>query len=601
MDEVQSVGGDGVGEDTGTKRDAALGGSLWQDQGESLADFVRQFTGEQEAHDAVLDENVPEQDEGLDVLGDLEEGDMGELALADPKTTQVLKGVDAWGEDVVAGEPRAQEEMLVAVREEMARGQEETLDAVRQEIAQAYDEIAHKVRTELAREEGERQRVTLDAVHDVAEDLDAARTEAMRLEVEALAQEELRILQDADRPLRERMEEVDYVRARLANAESEIAQLEERAAQRATEAERTLNGLEARGTIGELRQDLDRLQERMAAALARPAQEKTQGALPRNRRAGTLWVAIVGLLLLAAVGVVGVLLPRQMPVLNSDATLLVHIAALYEDAGEDELAVGLLDEAVEAGIADVEVLGRVGGLYRELGEYERAIGVLKQAVKESPRDVELGRALAANYSSLARYDEAIAEHQRMIDLDPSDPWRYARLGHLYVRIEEYDKALAQYEKMREADPQEWWAHHYQGGVYLAMGQYDEAIEKYQAAIELYPEYYWTRLYFGQCFAGKNDFARAEEQYRFAIELDPKEQEAYYYLGEALLAQGAPDDALVAYQQAIELEPEWGVARAGLGKAYLNLGDCDSARTQFSLALALDEDNVEAQEGLAACP
>ena len=472
-----------------------------------------------------------------------------------------------------------------------------TLDDVRElvgeELARVQEDVVRMVQAKPAREQEKRRRALLTAAQAVADSIYDLKVESVRVELEALGEEQKRMLQDRDRPLRELMEDVDYRRERMAKAEQEITEIVAGTTRRVAEAAQRRAELEGSVVVLDLREEVERQKEAVAAVETRLA------SLPKITASGRLglWPTLLALGLVVAVGLAGILLPRQA---GSPPTFLVEMATMYQVSGETEEAIRTLDEAVEAGISDIETLGRVGEVYRLLSEYEKAIAVLKQVVEQEPQEARYRLSLARSYGSAGQHWEAIAQYEALLKINPVNVWYHTEMGHRYKSLKLYDQAIAQYQKMLDIEPNRWQAYHHQGGVYRAMERYDEAIERYQKALRINPDDYWTRVWCGVSYGGKNDYAHAIEQYQAAIEIDPDQSGAYHYLGEIYMAQGHFDQAVESYQQAIEIYDEYTAAYVGLGKAYVALDNCPSAVVQFTKALRLNPNNTEAQRGLEAC-
>ena len=246
--------------------------------------------------------------------------------------------------------------------------------------------------------------------------------------------------------------------------------------------------------LAELQQEVTRQRQDIAdletqlAALSKPNGRWTTGLMP----------TLLALILITAVGVAGILLPRRA---EPGAQLLVEIASLYQAAGETEDAIRVLDEAVDVGIRDAETLGRAGKMYRLLRQFEKAVSVLEEVVEKEPENEEYRLSLAQSYGGNGQHQEAIAQYEALIERDPANVWYYAEMGHRYKSLGDYDQALIQYRKMLEVDPAGWRAYHYQAEVLRALEKGDEAIAQYQRALEIYPDYYWSWLNCGlrACF------------------------------------------------------------------------------------------------------
>ena len=410
-------------------------------------------------------------------------------------------------------------------------------------------------------------------------------------ELHVLNEEERHTLQNSDMPLRERVELLDFIRERRTRVEQQIAEMEASVAQRIAETDLVLAELEGRSVVASLREELERQKEQMRELRI----ANSEWAKGKGRGLG-LWPVLLALLLLA-VGVAGILLPRQT---DPAPTFLVEMATLYQASGETEEAIRVLDEAVEAGIRDAETLGRVGQTYYALEEYQKAIGVLAQAVEKAPQNEDIYLALARSYSEAGQHEQAIAQYERLIEISPGS-WRYYfEMGQQYEALQAYDQALAQYRKSAEVAPERVEGYVFQGNLWRNLERYDEAIEQYQRALEINPNMWWVRSVLGQSYAGLQDWDRAVEQFRAAVELAPDNPSPYLEMGKVWRAQGEHEEALSWYQDALDVQPDHVPTLLEMGDTYVEIEDCEQAVLQFLRVLEIQPNNKVAQDGLKAC-
>jgi tetratricopeptide (TPR) repeat protein len=475
------------------------------------------------------------------------------------------------------------------VRQEIARAETEARNALQGEIEQVRQVAAREARTEAAEEAYSERRDELDNVLDVRKSWYATQTELLRLEIEASRQDIQAIYTNDEISIRERGALFEELLARLDKAKQRLEQVSAHAVDRAGEAQAAVVELQAIDMAAELRQEMRRQGELVHKLLA--SDRAAQGP--------DLVTVLLALLLITAVGVAGILLPRQST-LRSAARPLVHIAALYQSNGDNASAVEALDEAVEAGIDDAQTLGRVGELYRVAGDYEKAIQVLEPLVEQNPQDEAYRQSLALSYGSGGYPLEAIKQWEALIQAKPSEPSYYAEMGHNYKSIREYERAIDQYQKALDINPDLWAVYHHQGDAYRAIDAYGQAVEAYQKALAINPDYYWTWLFCGQSYAALDEPEQAIEQYTEAIAIDADRPEAYASLGQAYLAQERYADAIEVLTQALAGDETDVASHVGLGKAYAALDDCKEALVWFRQALSLDANNVAAKEGLDVC-
>jgi len=191
-----------------------------------------------------------------------------------------------------------------------------TLDDVRalvqEELAQTQGDVPRLVQAELARERQDHRRAALLALQEVADDISEVKPEFLVTELDVLNEEEQRTLQKPDMPVRERMNLLDFIRERRAQVAQQIAAAEAAMAQRIAETDLVLAELEGRDIVARLREDLEGQRQEIAAVEARLAARPTAGlGLPFGSLTAQWATLLVVVLLAVAVGVAGVLLPRQ--------------------------------------------------------------------------------------------------------------------------------------------------------------------------------------------------------------------------------------------------------------------------------------------------
>jgi len=140
-----------------------------------------------------------------------------------------------------------------------------------------------------------------------------------------------------------------------------------------------------------------------------------------------------------------------------------------------------------APVADTAVAANNQGVvYNNKGEYQKAVAVLDKAIELDP-----GFALAYNnrgwaYIELGQYEEAITDCDKAIEFDPDLALAYNNRGLAYVRLGQYEEAVADCNKAIELDPDLALAYSNRGMAYIELGQYEKAIADFDKAVELDP-------------------------------------------------------------------------------------------------------------------
>ena len=201
-----------------------------------------------------------------------------------------------------------------------------------------------------------------------------------------------------------------------------------------------------------------------------------------------------------------------------------------------------------------------------------------------------------DFLAAGQYEEAIEEYTDAIEIDPRQAGVYNRRGRAYYEWGRYDNAVADYDKAIAIDPDNVSAYIDRGNAHLANHRsfeggeenYDRALADYEEAISLSPENavaYYNR---GLAFQGKDDYARAIADYDRAIELAPDYAPAHDNRRHAYEQVEQYESALEDYDKAIAVQPDSAYLIYGRGLVYMKLGNDAEARRDFLKALDLGE-------------
>ncbi len=486
---------------------------------------------------------------------------------------------------------RVKSEQLQADLRQQFPSLDEAKELIQAEGMRLRAELQSMIRLELVRREQAQAGESLTTTQELAGQLQAIKIENMRLGLEVLRDDVGQVLQNPDRPLRERWEDVDYAHGLLTRMEQDIAGQETTAARRVANTAHILAELEGEGAVADLRRDLE--QQRQAVA----AVEDRQAATPQLT-AGVRWALGLALVALLLAGGLGWYLLQQQS--QSNIELQLRLAAVAQASGEREQALELLDQVVESGVSDPEALFEIGQTYLALKAFDQAILALERGVAREPNNEQARLALAGAYAGGKRGPEAIVQYQRLIELNPVN-WRYYyQLGRQYLALPNYEEALVQFQRVTEIVPNNYDGFYWQGMTYRRMGQFEQAIAQFEKSLARNPGYYWTYLNLGQIYLEQGVPEQAVLQFETAISIHPDNRQGYYWLGEAQRNAGNIASAVTAYQQALDLAPDTAGAHLGLGLAFLARDDCAGASAQFIEVLRLQPDNEEALAGLETC-
>jgi putative PEP-CTERM system TPR-repeat lipoprotein len=156
-------------------------------------------------------------------------------------------------------------------------------------------------------------------------------------------------------------------------------------------------------------------------------------------------------------------------------------ADLYEKAGRNGEAVGLLEKASTARPSNDSLVAALSRLYARTGDSAKAETVLNTRLKADPKDLPIRSALGQLYLEEKKYDAAIAEYTRVIAERPGDAaalnnlaWLYQQKGDLAKARELAERAIAAAPRVPQIDDTLGW-------ILLAQGEADKAVTYLTAA------------------------------------------------------------------------------------------------------------------------
>lgn len=348
-----------------------------------------------------------------------------------------------------------------------------------------------------------------------------------------------------------------------------------------------------------IRQELGRAQGESRGALFPGRGEAKRWALPGNLDGVGPWIVLSGVLLVAALAILGIVLPRGA---SPQGDIYVELAALYQAVGKSDDSIQALDRAVELGVTDSTGWAKAGDVYRVSQEYGKAAIAYERAIATEANNADYHLGLARSYRALGRHQDAIEEYRRAIEWASADKdTMYVELGNSYAALGYYEQARAQYRMALQIDPEGPWAYYHTGESYRVQEQHASAIPYYREAIKLHPNPPWSfHVSLGRSYAGVGEYSEAVAEYARAQEAGPDRADPHFWSGEAYRSLGLYEEAVMAHEMAIELRPNVAAYYVGLAQDYLATDDCEEAVPLFSKALEFVPDNEVAMQGLAAC-
>lgn len=320
-----------------------------------------------------------------------------------------------------------------------------------------------------------------------------------------------------------------------------------------------------------------------------------------------------------------------------DAKVALEVGKALADAGHDERAVPVLEEAHRLDPRSIAAADQLALVLQRVNRVEDAIPLLKSVVEAEPRNANALINLGLALSQVHRATDAVPFLQRAIGIRPSDATAHQDLAAAYLQINRTDEAVAELKAALKLAPDSPQMHYDLGVAYKLQDDANDAIQELEAAQKLNPSAYEPAYVLGQLYMQAGRYEQAASQLEISLKLHPANGDAWAMLGSVYNKLDRLQDAVTALREAIRRLPSqadshlllaavlikqnqpteaaeerkvaadlmrvhMNMQRAEVatnsGKSLMASGKVDDAIAQFRDALAFDPGYVEAHTELA---
>jgi len=175
---------------------------------------------------------------------------------------------------------------------------------------------------------------------------------------------------------------------------------------------------------------------------------------------------------------------------------LVHLAFLYNEAGDHVRAVAAIRRALDLNPAAQDVAALGGAYLTEAGLPDEAIKRLAPYVREAQPDADVLIAYGVALASVRRTREALDVFTRARALDPGNGLPLVDAATVYLMTGDRERASSAFTEALTVDPTLARAHNGLGVIAAERKEYQSALDHWQRAAALDPRDYQTLFNLG---------------------------------------------------------------------------------------------------------
>ncbi len=236
----------------------------------------------------------------------------------------------------------------------------------------------------------------------------------------------------------------------------------------------------------------------------------------------------------------------------------IQLALKHHQKGELQQAEAIYRQVLQVDTDNADALHLLGVIAIQHGQNEIAVGLIEKAININ-QAVPLYHNNAGNaYRALNKPDEAIACYRRALSLKPDYHEALNNMGSVLAEQGKLDEAIACYRRAVSLTPDSYEAHYNMGNALKEQGKLDEAAACYRRSVTLRPDSHMANFNLGNTLAEQWKMDEAILFFRRAVSSKPDFHEAHYNLGNALADQGKFEEAKEHYRKVFDLTHSAGV-------------------------------------------
>lgn len=289
---------------------------------------------------------------------------------------------------------------------------------------------------------------------------------------------------------------------------------------------------------------------------------------------------------------------KNLNKLQSLGCFFNNLGNIYNESGDTETAMAVLEKAVEINPSAADCRTNLGNIYLKKNRMEDALRQYRLATEINPWDATVHGNLGNAYAQQEQFTNAISEYTRAVELDPNFTESYKRIGLAYSKLGRFGSAKMYLRDAISLRPKDAECYKLMGDVYSQEGNCREALYQYKKALGLQRNYAEAYFNMAMCYNKLGEIDSEIGAYKKALEYKSDMTAALLNLGNAYMSQKNYDAAIELYKKALRQEPSEGLTYYNLGVAYSYKEDFERAAEQYRNAIEIEPKMADAHNNLA---
>lgn len=193
-------------------------------------------------------------------------------------------------------------------------------------------------------------------------------------------------------------------------------------------------------------------------------------------------------------------------------------AALYADAGEDDLALADIDRSLALKPDEADALHLRGVIMTKRKNYRQAFADFDRSIELRPWRADYVKNRALVYRLVGNYAAALRDADTVLSVATHDPDNFVLRASIRLALEDYRGALADLDRALAVDGESVAARANRGLVNYRLRRFDDALRDFDAALALEPASAETLFNRGLTYVARGEMSRAEADFAGARRL-----------------------------------------------------------------------------------